>query len=62
MSNYKLKTEGGLKPGAEPLDIITRFERIPTHIAATAEEGACHVAAEIAETIKAITANINARN
>ncbi len=53
MSNYKLKTEGGLKPGAEPLDIITRFERIPTHIAATAEEGACHVAAEIAETIKA---------
>ena len=52
-TNYKLKTEGGLKKGAEPLDIITRFERIPTYIAATAEDGAFRVAAEIAEAIKA---------
>ena len=44
-TNYKLKTEGGLKKGAEPMDIITRFERIPTYIAATAEDGAFRVAA-----------------
>ena len=55
-TNYKLKTEGGLKAGAEPMDIITRFERIPTYIAATAEDGAFRVAAEIAETIKAKSA------
>lgn len=52
-TNYKLKTEGGLKAGAEPMEIVTRFERIPTYIAATAEEGAVRVANEIAETIKA---------
>ncbi len=50
-TNYKLRSEGGLKPGAEPVDIITRFERIPTKITATAEEGARHVAKEIAKAI-----------
>ncbi|CDN30357.1 Glucosamine-6-phosphate deaminase [Mucinivorans hirudinis] len=52
MSNYKLKSDGGLKRGAEPIDIITRFERIPTHIAETSEEGARHVARQIAEIIR----------
>ncbi len=52
-TNYKLKTEGGLKAGAEPMEIVTRFERIPTYIAATAEEGAIRVADEIAAAIQA---------
>lgn len=51
-ANYKLKTEGGLKPGAEPMDIISRYERIPTHISPTAEEGSYKVAAEIAAAIQ----------
>lgn len=51
-SNYQLKTEGGLKHGAEPLDIITRFERIPTRVAQTSEDGAKHVAHKIASLIK----------
>lgn len=51
-TNYKLKTDGGLKRGAEPIDIITRFERIPTYVAETAEVGARHVARLIAETIR----------
>ena len=51
-ANYKLKTEGGLIRGAEPLDIITRFERIPTHIAETAVGGARHVAGQIADIIR----------
>lgn len=53
MSNYKLKTDGGgLIKGAEPLDIITRFERISTHVAETADKGASYVARAIAQTIK----------
>lgn len=51
-TNYKLKTDGGLKKGAEPLDILTRFECIPTHVSETAEEGARHVARQIAELIR----------
>lgn len=51
-TNYKLHTEGGLKAGTEPIDIITRFERIPTYIAATAEQGACHVAQQIDTMIR----------
>lgn len=56
-SNYKLKTDGGLKLGAEPIDIVSRFERIPTYISATAENGAERVAHEIAETIRSKAAN-----
>lgn len=52
MSNYKLRTDGGLKHGAEPLDIITRFERIGTHVAETAEQGARHVAEQIASLVR----------
>lgn len=52
MSNYKLRSDGGLCPGAEPLDIITRFERIATHVADTSEVGALHVAEQIAALIR----------
>lgn len=51
-SNYKLKTEGGLKEGAEPIDIVSRFERIPTYIAMTAEAGAEKIAQELAGMIR----------
>lgn len=53
MSQYKLRTDGGLIKNAEPLDIIARFERIPTHIADTSDEGAAHVAHQIADLIRA---------
>ena len=43
-SNYKLVTGGGLKQGVEPLDIITRYEQIPTLVCPTAENGAHYVA------------------
>lgn len=53
MSNYKLKNDGGgLIKGAEPLDIIARFERIPTHVASSADEGAAYAAHQIAKTIR----------
>ncbi|MEG0814919.1 MAG: PIG-L family deacetylase [Mucinivorans sp.] len=52
MSNYKLKNDGGgLIKGAEPLDIIARFERIATNVTPTADEGATYVAKQIAQTI-----------
>ncbi|MEG2755265.1 MAG: 6-phosphogluconolactonase, partial [Mucinivorans sp.] len=52
-ANYKLHSEGGLKKGAEPLDIVSRFERIPTNIHLTADQGSNYVAAQIAQTIRA---------
>ena len=30
--NYKLPKEGGLEPGADPADIIRKFEKIYTNI------------------------------
>ena len=51
-TNYKLKSEGGLKLGAEPTDIVTRYERIPTCITDTAEQGAQQVARGIADMIR----------
>lgn len=53
MSNYKLTVGGGLIQGAEPLDIITRYEKIPTSIFSTSEEGAKYIANTIASAIKA---------
>lgn len=52
MSNYKLQNEEGLKPGAEPIDIISRYERIPTTIYPTAVEGGEVAAQQIAELIR----------
>lgn len=52
MSNYRLHNEVGLKPNAEPLDIICRYERIETVIKATADAGSADVAKKIADLIK----------
>lgn len=51
MSNYRLHNEVGLQPNAEPLDIICRYERIPTVIKTTADAGSEYVANKIAELI-----------
>ena len=51
MSNYQLNKEVGLKPGAEPMDIICRFEKIPTTILPTPQEGAEMIANKIEATI-----------
>ncbi len=42
---------------AEPLDIISRFERIPTHITEDSAEGAQYVAQKIANIIRSKAAN-----
>ncbi len=52
MSQYTLHTDGGLIAGAEPLDIISRFERIPTFVGETSQEGAKYAAHSIAKVIK----------
>jgi glucosamine-6-phosphate deaminase len=49
--NYQLPTEGGLIPGADPEDMISRWEKIPTRVAATETEGAEYIASEIAAEI-----------
>lgn len=52
MSQYKLRTDGGLIQNAEPFDIIARFERISTHIVESSDEGAVHVARQISDFIR----------
>ncbi|MDR2890478.1 MAG: 6-phosphogluconolactonase [Alistipes sp.] len=49
--NYQLPKEGGLIPGADPEDMICRYEKIPVRVAATEGEGAEYIAAEIAAGI-----------
>ncbi|MFI3314964.1 MAG: 6-phosphogluconolactonase [Rikenellaceae bacterium] len=51
-SNYKLQTGGGLIVGAEPIDIVTRFEMIPTEIVPSSSEGSSKVANEIVALIQ----------
>lgn len=51
-SNYKLHTGGGLKQGAEPHDIVTKFERINTTIVPSADNGQTYVAKKIADVIR----------
>lgn len=51
-SNYKLVAGGGLKHGVEPIDIITRYEQIPTLVCSTAEGGAHYVARQVAKAIQ----------
>lgn len=46
--NYKLPKEGGLEPGADPADIIRKFEKIYTNIYENEASGAMYVAREIA--------------
>lgn len=50
--NYKLPQEGGLEPGADPEDIIRRFEKIRTNIFENEASGAQYVAQEIAACIR----------
>ena len=38
--NYKLPKEGGLEPGADPADIIRKFEKIYTNIYENEASGA----------------------
>lgn len=52
-SNYKIRRQGGLIAGAEPIDIITRFEKVPTTIFEEEHQGAEHIAHQIAKTINA---------
>ncbi len=50
-TDYTLGTPGGLIPGAEPNEIITRFERVPVSIFHTEGEGALHIAAAVRDAI-----------
>ena len=52
--NYKLPKEGGLEPGADPADIIRKFEKIYTNIYENEASGAMYVAREIAGCIRAL--------
>lgn len=49
---YKIETPGGLIEGAEPDEVIRRFEKLPVRIEPTAGEGAEYVAAQIIADIK----------
>ena len=50
--NYNLKKEGGLEPGADPENIIRKFEKINTTIYETEATGAMYVAREISDCIR----------
>lgn len=50
--NYKLKKTGGLKPGANPEDIIRKFEKINTTILPAEEAGSMYIAREIESCIR----------
>ncbi len=50
--NYQLPGEGGLIPGADPEDMITRWEKVRTRVAATETEGAEYIASEIVAGIE----------
>ncbi len=50
--NYQLPGEGGLIPGADPEDMISRWEKIRTRVVATETEGAEYIASEIASAIE----------
>lgn len=50
--NYKLTKEGGLEPGADPADIIRKFEKVFTNIYENETSGALYVAQEIAGCIR----------
>ena len=50
--NYKLLKKGGLEPGADPADIIRKFEKIYTNIYENEASGAMYVAREIAGCIR----------
>lgn len=50
--NYKLNKPGGLKPGANPADIIRKFEKVYTNIFTSESSGSMYVAREIENCIR----------
>lgn len=50
--DYTLRREGGLEKGADPVDIIRRFEKISTNIFDTEPAGAQYIAREIEKCIR----------
>ncbi len=52
--NYKLNKPGGLKPGADPADIIRKFEKVYTNIFTSESSGSMYVAREIENCIREI--------
>ncbi len=50
--NYKLKKEGGLAPGADPADIIRKFEKVFTTIYSSETSGSMYIAREIENCIR----------
>ena len=50
--NYKLNKPGGLKPGADPADIIRKFEKVYTNIFASESSASMYVAREIENCIR----------
>lgn len=50
--NYKLNKPGGLKPGADPADIIRKFEKVYTNIFASESSDSMYVAREIENCIR----------
>lgn len=50
--NYKLNKPGGFKPGADPADIIRKFEKVYTNIFASESSGSMYVAREIENCIR----------
>lgn len=51
-NNYSLKKEGGLEKGADPADIIRKFEKLNTNIFESESVGARYVAREIEKCIR----------
>ena len=50
--NYKRNKPGGLKPGADPADIIRKFEKVYTNIFTSESSGSMYVAREIENCIR----------
>lgn len=50
--NYKLNKPGDLKPGADPADIIRKFEKVYTNIFTSESSGSMYVAREIENCIR----------
>lgn len=50
--NYELNKPGGLKPGADPADIIRKFEKVYTNIFTSESSGSMYVAREIENCIR----------
>ncbi|MBQ8863560.1 MAG: glucosamine-6-phosphate deaminase [Rikenellaceae bacterium] len=50
-SNYKLHKEGGLVQGAEPRDIVCRYEKVNTTLLSTESDAADYVSDKIIEAI-----------